>query len=91
MNYLSIKMLRHYLLLFIYIIKFTQSFLIGHKTKIVFKKYKSKIILITLGIPQKLPLLLILFLFFVFKLLETFNNNQEIIALGFVDDTNLII
>ena len=72
-------------------IKFTQSFLIGRKTKIVFKGYESEIIPTTLGILQGLPLLPILFLFFVSKLLETFNNDQETVALGFVDDTNLII
>ena len=33
------------------ITKFTQSFLIGYFTKIVFKGYKSEIILISIGIP----------------------------------------
>jgi len=32
----------------------------------------------------------ILFLFFISELFETFNSNQDTIALGFVDDTNLI-
>jgi len=73
-----------------WMIKFTQSFLTKHKTKIVFKGYESETIPTTSGIPQGLPLLPILFLFFISELLETFNSNQETVALGFVDDTNLI-
>ena len=58
-----------------WIIKFTQSFLTEHKTKIVFKGYKSETIPIILGIPQRLLLLLILFLFFISELLEIFDSN----------------
>ena len=56
-------------------IKFTQSFLTKHKTKIVFKGYENEIILTTSGIPQGLLLSSILFLFFISELLETFDNN----------------
>ena len=70
--------------------KFTQSFLTGHSTKIVFKGYKSETILIPIGILQGSLLLLILFLFFISKLLEMFNSNQETVALGFINNTNLI-
>jgi len=35
--------------------------------------------------------LLILFLFFILELLEIFKNNEEIVALGFINDINLII
>ena len=46
---------------------------------------------IPIGILQRLPLLLILFLFFISKLLEIYNNSQGIIALGFIDNINLIL
>ena len=73
------------------IINFVQAFLIGRTTKIVIKGYKSELILIPTGILQGLPLLLILFLFFISKLLEIFDNSKDIIALGFINDINLII
>ena len=53
--------------------------------------YKSELILILTGILQGLPLLLILFLFFISKLLKIYNNSQDIIALGFINNINLII
>ena len=58
-----------------WMIKFIQAFLTGRTTKIVFKGYESEKILIPIGIPQGSPLSLILFLFFISKLLETFDSN----------------
>ena len=72
-------------------IKFIQAFLIGRTTKIVFKGYESEKILTPTGILQGSPLSPILFLFFISELLETFNGNQETVALGFINDINLII
>ena len=58
-----------------WMIKFIQAFLTGRTTKIVFDGYESEKIPTPIGIPQGSPLLPILFLFFISKLLETFNNN----------------
>jgi len=65
-------------------------FLTGHTTKIIFKGYESDLILTLTGIPQGSLLSSILFLFFISEFFETFNGNQNTIALGFVDNTNLI-
>jgi Reverse transcriptase (RNA-dependent DNA polymerase) len=73
-----------------WMIKFTQAFLTGRTTKIVFEGYESELIPTPTGIPQGSPQSPILFLFFISELLETFESNQETVALGFVDDTNLI-
>jgi len=58
-----------------WIINFIQVFLPGHTIKIIFKEYKSDLIPTPTDIPQRSPLLLILFLFFISKLFETFNSN----------------
>ena len=73
-----------------WMIKFIQAFLTGRTTKIVFKGYESEKIPTPTGILQGFPLSPILFLFFISELLETFDNNQETVALGFVNNTNLI-
>jgi len=49
--------------------------IIGRIIKIVFKGHKIELILIPIGILYRLPLLLILFLFFIFKLLKIFKSN----------------
>ena len=73
-----------------WIIKFVQAFLTGRTTKIIIEGYESESIPTPTGIPQGSPLSPILFLFFISELLETFDDSQDTIALGFVDDTNLI-
>jgi len=47
----------------------------GRIIKIIIKGYKSELILIPIGILKGLPLLLILFLFFISKLLKILNNS----------------
>jgi len=61
------------------------------RTRIVFLGFKSDWIHTSSGIPQESPLSPILFLFFISELLATFERPEdETMAFGFVDDTNLV-
>jgi hypothetical protein len=74
-----------------WILQFTQSFLTARHTRIAYAGYESDWIPTQTGIPQGSPISPILFLFFITELLAAFQSiTGETIAIGFVDDTNLI-
>jgi len=72
-------------------IQFIQSFLTARRTRIAYAGYESDWILTQTGIPQGSPISPILFLFFITELLAVFESTAgDTMAIGFVDDTNLI-
>jgi Reverse transcriptase (RNA-dependent DNA polymerase) len=74
-----------------WLIQFTQCFLTARRTRIAYAGYESDWIPIQTGIPQGSPISPILFLFFITELLTAFQSStSETIAIGFVDDTNLV-
>ena len=74
-----------------WLISFVKGFLTDRRTKIRFTGYERDWISTRTGIPQGSPLSPILFLFFISELLEEFQHTQnDTLAFGFVDDTNLI-
>jgi hypothetical protein len=74
-----------------WVIQTIQSFLTARRTRIAYAGHESEWISTQTGIPQGSPISPILFLIFITELLETFQSPAgETIALGFVDDTNLI-
>ena len=66
---------------------FTQD----RRTRIAYPGFESEWVTTSHGIPQGSPLSPILFLFFISELLERFSDPEnDLLGLGFVDDTNLI-
>ena len=64
----------------------------GRKTKITFTRYKSNQIPIDASIPQGSHLSLILFLFYISKLLEDLLQlNSNLLIFRFIDNINIII
>ena len=74
-----------------WILRFVRNFLTGRKTKITFAGYESDWIPTDAGIPQGSHLSLILFLFYISELLEyLLQLSGDLLAFGFVDNTNII-
>lgn len=74
-----------------WIIQFIQSFLTARRTRIAYAGHESDWIPTQTGIPQGSPISPILFLFFITELLAAFQSTVgDTMAIGFVDDTNLI-
>jgi len=75
-----------------WIVKFVQAFLVDRKTQLTFSGFTSDVIMTQTGIPQGSPLSPVLFLLFANELLGMFDSNaSNVIGLGFVDDTNLLV
>jgi hypothetical protein len=74
-----------------WITTFVKAFLSDRRSKITFSGYTSEWIPANTGIPQGSTLSPILFLFYISELLEDLMRpNSDTVAMGFVDDTNII-
>ena len=72
-----------------WVTRYVKSFLSERTTRLSFAGYTSEPIIIKTGIPQGSALSPILFLYFVYELLDTLQGHNSS-SFGFVDDHNLL-
>ena len=73
------------------IVAWISSFLIGQSTILCTNKYIMEKISISIGIPQGLPLSLILFLFYNAPLFDDLERVGFVLAAGFIDDIAILL
>lgn len=74
-----------------WLVDVVQSFLKDRTSTIRIDDYTSQELPVTNGIPQGSPLSPILFLFYNYELIEKCNRRAQGMAVGFVDDVNIVV